>query len=155
MSSLTNPEVISGLSMLVAFATIIIGPVVTFKIAKRQIISPIRQKWIDELRELMCLFLSESHKVIIISEGDGLLNVKDMDVVAFQKMLYMEQKLRLMLNPNEADHVKLIEFVKSITEDVQHGGCNLIQFSDKIGGATELSQKILKSEWSRVKQGEI
>lgn len=155
MTNVTNSEVISGLSMLVALCAVIVGPVVTFNVAKRQVISPIRQKWIDELRELMSQFLSESRKVIVLSEGCGLLNADNTDESAFQKLLYIEQKLRLMLNPNEDDHSDLINFVHVITDDVQHGGADLIELGNRLDDATKLCQKILKHEWERVKSGEI
>ncbi len=155
MQNLSNPEIISGLSMLVALCAVIIGPVVTFKVAKRQIISPIRQKWIDELRELMSQFLSESRKVIVLSEGCGLLNADTTDEPTFQKLLYFEQKLGLMLNPNEGRHSDLVNLVHAITDDVQHGGGNLIKFGKRLDDATKLCQKILKHEWERVKSGDI
>jgi UDP-N-acetylenolpyruvoylglucosamine reductase len=151
----TTPEVISGMSMLVALCAVIVGPIVTFKVAKRQLISPIRQKWIDELRELMSQFLSESRKIIILSEGNGLLNADKTDESVFQKLLYIEQKLGLMLNPNEDDHSDLVKLIHVITEDVQHGGGNLIEFGSRIGEATKLCQKVLKLEWKRVKGGEV
>ena len=155
MANFTTPEVISGMSMLVALCAVVVGPIVTFTVAKRQVISPIRQKWIDELRELMSQFLSESRKVIVLSEGCGLLNADKTDESAFQKLLYIEQKLGLMLNPNEEDHSELVKLVHAITEDVQHGGGNLIDFGNRLGEATTLCQKILKYEWQRVKSGEI
>jgi hypothetical protein len=153
MTNFTTPEAISGISMLVALCAVIVGPIVTFKVAKRQVISPMRQKWIDELRELMSQLLSESRKVIVLSEGNGLLNAGKTDESAFQKLLYLEQKLRLMLNQNEDDHSELLKLVHEITEDVQHGGGNLINFGSRLTEATKLCQKILKHEWERVKNG--
>ena len=155
MANFITPEVISLISVGATLCAVIIGPCVTLKVAKRQIISPIRQKWIDELRELMSQFLSESRKVIVLSEGCGLLNADKTDESAFQKLLYIQQKLGLMLNPNEEDHSELVNLVHEITEDVQHGGGNLIDFGNRLGKATTLCQKILKYEWQRIKSGEI
>jgi len=49
MSEIETSDIVSFLAMLVSLAAVIIGPIVTFKIAKRQIVSPIRQKWIDKI----------------------------------------------------------------------------------------------------------
>jgi hypothetical protein len=152
---LLTTEGVSFLSMLVALAAVIVGPIVTFKVAKRQIVSPIRQKWIDELREILSEFLSECRKAIILYEGTGLLNAENMDNELFRKLLYLEQKLVLMLNPHEADHIELTNIVKDITDNVQHGVDNFIEFGEKLAEATDLSQQILKKEWKRVKNGDI
>lgn len=141
--------------MIVALCAVIVSPIVNLKVAKRQLITPIRQKWIDELRELMSQFLSESRKVVILSEGSGLLNTKMTDESVFQKLLYIEQKLGLMLNPNEVEHSTLVKLIQVITDDVQQGGCNFIEFGARIIEATALCQKILKHEWERVKIGDL
>lgn len=151
----TTADVVSILSMLVALAALFVGPIVTLKVAKRQIVSPIRQKWIDELRELMSEFLSECQKAIIFNEGKGSLNIENTDEELFRKLLYFEQKLRLMLNPNEDDHTKLTEIVKEIAEETHHGVGDFIKFGEKVDRATRLSQQILKKEWERVKSGDI
>jgi hypothetical protein len=141
--------------MLVSLAAVVIGPIVTFKVARRQILSPIRQKWMDELRELMSEFLSECQRAIVIEEGFGLINTEMTDEALFKKLLYLEQKLALMLNPREEDHVALVKLVRAITEEVQHGVADFLQFGQKVGDASSLCQKILKSEWTRVKNGGI
>jgi hypothetical protein len=152
---LSTANLIAILSTLVALVAVITGPIVTFKVAKHQIISPIRQKWIDELRELMSEFLSECRKGIIVAEGTGILNTESTNNDLFQKILYLEQKLNLMLNPNEEDHTKLLEAVIEISDCLQHGVVNFIEFGTKVSVANDISQKILKNEWRRVKSGEI
>ncbi len=147
-------EIISFLAMLVSLTAVIVGPIVTFKVAKRQIVSPIRQKWIDELRELISEYLSECEKLLVLGE-DGILNKEETNEEVFTRLLYIEQKLKLMLNPNEKRHIELLEVVKEITEEIHHGVGNIIDFGGKLSGATEISQKILKEEWVRVKSGDI
>ena len=154
MPTFESSEIISFLAMLVSLAAVIIGPIVTFKVAKRQIISPIRQKWIDELRELISEYLSECEKLLVLGE-DGILNKEEADEKTFTRLLYLEQKLKLMLNPNEERHIELLEVVKKITEEIHHGVGNITIFGGKLKRATEISQKILKEEWARVKSGDI
>ncbi|MEJ1371037.1 MAG: hypothetical protein RPU61_07060 [Candidatus Sedimenticola sp. (ex Thyasira tokunagai)] len=154
MPTFESSEIISFLAMLVSLTAVIVGPIVTFKVAKRQIVSPIRQKWIDELRELISEYLSECEKLLVLGE-DGILNKEETDEKIFTRLLYLEQKLKLMLNPNEERHIELLKIVKEITEEIHHGVGNIIDFGGKLKGATEVSQKILKEEWVRVKSGDI
>ena len=139
---------------LVALAAVVIGPVVIFRVAKRQIVSPIRQKWIDELRDLMSTLLSKCKTVLILRKGVGLLAKDETNEVLFSEILYLEQKLALMLNPRESDHQNLFKVVGWITDEVQHGVDNIIEFGSKLDEATCICQEVLKREWKRVKNGE-
>lgn len=151
-------EIISFLALLVALVAVIVGPVVTLKVAKRQIVSPIRQKWIDDLRELISEYLSECEKLMVLGD-DGLLNKEETDEKIFARLLYLEQKLKLMLNPNEGKHNELLTIVEELTEEIHHGVGNkvsdVVDFGDKLRRATKVSQNILKEEWVRVKSGDI
>ncbi len=149
-----SSEIISFLALLVSLVAVIVGPLVTLKVAKSQIVSPIRQKWIDELRELISEYLSECKRLLVLGE-DGLLNKEKTDEKVFARLLYLEQKLKLMLNPNEERHIELLEIINELTEEIYHGVGNIIDFGGKLKGATEVSQKILKDEWVRVKSGDI
>lgn len=154
MTTCESSEIISLLAMLVSLAAVIVGPIVTFKVAKRQIVSPIRQKWIDELRELISEFLSECEKLLVLGR-DGILNQEEVDEKIFARLLYLERKLELMLNPNEGKHNELLEIVKKTTKEIHHGTENIIVFGEKLKCATVISQRILKEEWIRVKNGDI
>lgn len=145
-----TPVLISGLSLLVSLVAVIVGPFVSLKISKRQMISPIRQKWIDELRELMSVILSDCENVIILGEGRGLLNDAKSNEAVFQKLLYLEKKLSLMLDTYQDDHIALLCSVRDITEAVHHGVGNLIDFGASVRCSTELTQRILKMEWERI-----
>ena len=143
--------------MLVSLVAVVAGPVVTFKIAKRQIVSPIRQKWIDELREIISEYLSQCEQLLVFGE-DALLNTNGIDnekQKIYTRLLYLEQKLKLMLNPKEQEHNDLLNIISIITDEINHGVSNIIIFGNNIKSATTISQKILKIEWQRVKNGAI
>lgn len=139
--------------MLVALTAVIVGPIVSFKLARSQLISPIRQKWIDDLRELMSTLLSKCRAAVILNEGGGLLERRKPNEELFGEILFLEQKLQLMLNPNETDHQQLIEHVRQITDTVQHGASNLLEFGQSLKEASACCKAILKREWERVKDG--
>ncbi len=154
MPELEVKDYITFLAMLISLVAVIIGPIITLKVAKRQIVSPIRQKWIDELREVVSEYLSECQQLIILGK-DGMLNSEQTDESLFTRLLYLEQKLRLMLNPKEDNHNRLLEIIRTLTEDIHHGHSNLLEFGATVREATEATQAILKQEWIRVKHGDI
>jgi hypothetical protein len=153
MSYILTSETVALFAVLVSLIAVVVGSIVTFNVAKRQIVSPIRQKWIDELRELMSQYLSESRRALIMGEGEGILDTDKTDEELFRKLLYLEQKLELMLNSKERDHIDLIATVREITDEVHHGFGNIMKFGAKLESASKQCQKILKSEWVRVKSG--
>lgn len=140
--------------MLVALAAVIVGPFASFALARRQIISPIRQKWIDDLRDLVSTLLSKCRSSVILNEGNGVLDKIRPNEELLNEILFLEQKLELMLNPKEQDHQDLVELVTSITDDVQHGVSDVIEFGRKLNDASICCKNILKREWERVKFGE-
>lgn len=140
--------------MLVALAAVIIGPISGMRLARRQIVSPIRQKWIDDLRDLISTLLSRCRSAIIMTEGHGVLDKHKPNEQLLNEVLFLEQKLQLMLNPHERNHEELLALVSQIVDSVQHGVPNLHEFGGQLKNASSTSKAILKREWERVKHGE-
>jgi len=103
---------------------------------------------------LVSTLLSKCRAALIMHEGHGLLDKDSPDEALFKEILFLEQKLQLMLNPNEQNHQELINLVGAITDDVQHGASNIIEFGQRINDAAACCKGILKREWERVKYGE-
>lgn len=154
MGNLLLKDYISLIAVLTSFIAVIAGPLVTFVISRRQMVSPIRQKWIDELRDIVSEYLSTCQKLIALGE-DGLLNKDNPNNEILSRLMYLEQKLRLILNPNEDNHIMLLSFIRQLSEDAQHGVGDLMAFGNKVRLATEITQVILKKEWIRVKSGAV
>lgn len=153
-TTITASDIVAFLSMIVALTAVIVGPIASFRLASRQLISPIRQKWIDELRDLMSTLLSKCRTVLIMNEAHGLLDKDKPSEAILSEILFLEQKLQLMLNPNEADHQDLARLVHAIIDDVQHGARNVVDFGQRLNDASTCCKSILKREWERVKRGE-
>ena len=154
MPQITASDVVACLSMLVALSAVIVGPIASMRLARRQIVSPIRQKWIDDLRDLISTLLSRCRSAIIMTEGNGLLNKRKPNEQVLNEVLFLEQKLQLMLNPRESDHEELLALVSKIVDSVQNGAPNLLEFGKQLENASSTSKAILKREWERVKRGE-
>jgi len=97
--------------LIVAALAVLFGPLISLWIAKRQIASsaevtnkqitaPMRQAWINTLRDLVAELTGDTlHYFTAGHESEGYKN--------FQRLTFLESKIQLMLNPNEADHQRL------------------------------------------------
>lgn len=93
--------------------------------------------------------------LVIVDEANGILNKEDVDKESFKKMLSIERKLTLMLNPNESLHNELMDNIRELLDQIEHGVSNLLEFGSLVRKITETAQKILKKEWVRVKKGKV
>lgn len=147
---------ISILSLCVAGLAVFVGPIVSMKISKKQIlsatrtsekqiISPIRQVWINELR----IIITELTAKAAHYWAAGYEEREDED---YYRITELEHKLRLYVNPEEKDHSELLKKVRIMTNEI---GANNVKMDKLFWEAHEavmiLSQQILKREWERVK----
>lgn len=151
-----NPTTISILSLVVAGLVVFVGPIISLIIAKRQIassfratqkqiISPIRQAWINELR-------------IIISELSAksahywAAGYEDREDLEYYRITELKHQLKLYLNPKEKDHQELLKRVDKMTNEI--GVSNFEkdkEFWEAHNSVIDISQQVLKREWERVK----
>ena len=153
---------ISVLSLLIALLAVLVGPIVSWLIAKRQAqitlsiakrhtISPIRQEWIDKLRKRVAEIMSTSHQYFVAHQGDPSEQGKMIDDEPVRKRLFLYREIELMLNPDEDDHKQLLSQLDKISFAI--GELKTInEFSKAMKEATRLAQKIFKDEWTRVKE---
>ncbi|GIK81141.1 MAG: hypothetical protein KJZ73_11740 [Pseudorhodoplanes sp.] len=159
-----SPAVISALT---ALAAVIIGPVVTYKIAKKQlfanVVSQNRIRWVEALREDIAAFvaayarhitlfnqyadMSDDHekKIAIAKEKDAI----DHEV-SKRRMI-----LRLKLNPEEDSHAELLRLLdESIlhAEQCAAGDRPTLTIREMARSVVTVSRKILKHEWDRAKK---
>jgi hypothetical protein len=156
---------VSFISALTALAASLIAPFVTMYVAHRQfnatVLSANRQRWIEGLREQIASLVAQ------LAAAMGLVqDIDDAKRRAFghdpellqrvERLILTVAKIRLMLNPHEADHQDLVR--------TMHNAVNLLRRPgsyDEITAGIEAgidaivtkSQAILKHEWIRVKQG--
>ena len=149
------PEHSNIIPMLISLTAVIVAPIVAFKVAKQQILSPIKQKWIDELRDIMSEILSEAQRSIVMNEGGGILNAEAPDEKLYLKLHYLECKLQLMLSLDDKNHTDLIKLVRTLTDEVHHGVRNYIEFGETISEIAALSHEVLRAEWQSIKRGDL
>lgn len=112
------------------------------RVALKQVIAPMRQAWIESLRnrvtELLC-------------EARGFFS-EDREQAATEKRLtFLKWQIELMLNPKEEDHRQLSESLDSVIQFAQSEGMNAI-FNMHVEKTKDICKAILKREWEVVKR---
>lgn len=154
-----------------ALIAVIVGPFLQWKIAGRQAadnISSKRQNWIDELRKDCASFLQLSAKLEELARPNPHSSLEDQKrtfderVDARARAHELSIRIRLRLNPNEADHNKLMELfsgLAAICKDPPPGETEddrkktITAFHEQSNRIVSHLQTILKKEWERVKRG--
>ena len=149
-------DLIPVLSLLVAALAVFVGPLVSWAmarrqletsqlIARRQLVGPMRQAWINDLRRALAELLSSALHYFVAGFDDR----TDKE---YRRLTELEQEIILMVNPNEKEHVALLATIRDMVGALQAGRLEG-QFTSSYEQATELAQRILKTEWNRVRDG--
>ncbi|MDX1939900.1 MAG: hypothetical protein SFU99_05065 [Saprospiraceae bacterium] len=119
---------------------------------KKVILSGNRQEWINTLRNSVAELLS-LHSLLILSlreKMDDYQNLKDV----IKQTVFLQHKIDLLLNPSEQDSQELMKKIWQLNaasrgemENSEDDVYLVIQ-----NEITRLTQKILKTEWERVKK---
>ncbi len=151
------------LSLIIALLAILFAPIIQLMISKRQIkaqlevskrqinssvLSKNRQEWINTLRDSISEFIS----AITMIEDKNISTNEQLDshTTKLERILYINTKINLLINANEEDHILLAEKLKRLLELYVKPDNN--EKITVIDDTVELSQKILKREWERVKK---
>ncbi len=160
-----DPALIGVISAATALVASITGPLIALHIGRAQIratvLSTNRQKWIDSFRELIATFSSHVATAVqmrdkIVREGKISLSAEPEILHQFERLVFTITKIRLMVNPLEDDHQKLLSVMQNLLATLRTA-----PLSDDVQGETEttvrqivdMSLAILRREWQRVKRG--
>ena len=147
-------DIISIGALCVAFVALFIAPIVNARISKRQVIAPMRQAWINSLRDKV----SEVLAIVAINrlnycpsshwndEKKDKANKRDLE--NYERLMLLESSVSLHINANESDHINLIDLI-SIVIKQYHDSFVSDENKSKL---LELSQKVLKDEWEATKK---
>lgn len=160
-----DPLLISLVSACTALVASVVGPFVTLAVAKRQfnatVLSANRQKWIETLRDLLAELISLLVAALVIKSGwkdkwDKGLGPITRDPALLQKLeriVLVQWKIRLLVNPTEGDHQQLNQTIETAFKRLQSEDSHDSETEADIESITRLGQGILKREWERVKRG--
>jgi hypothetical protein len=141
----------------IAALAVVVGPLISLYIAKnqsntslqlskQQLLGPMRQAWINELRELVVEITSNC--LHYWQTG----TYQDLENDEYKRITYISHKIRLMVNPNETDHIELLNKIESMTNAAGAASGKEDQvFFDAYISVIQTAQLVLKREWAVVK----
>ncbi len=160
-----DPVLISVISACTALVASIVGPLVTLSVARRQfnatVLSANRQKRIEILRDMLAELISLLVAALIVrstsktnwDKGRGPVGENAALLEKLERIVLAQSKIRLMLNPLEADHQQLYRAIETAFKRLQSEDSSDSETEADIETITALAQTILKREWQRVKLG--
>jgi hypothetical protein len=144
--------IVSILSLAVALAALIIAPY----FAHRQSVAQMRQAWINSLRDSVAEFLS------LVCTPDLAFAYRERDaeipVELYSKMMLLESKIELLLNPREESHSRLITAIHDLVNLIHQKQREIGQKefydikADFELSITKITQDIIRHEWTRTKR---
>lgn len=152
-------ETAAVITAITALCAVILGPLVSIWSEKVRasvtVLSGNRQVWINDLRNLIAEFVSVVY-YINGSRRDPCAQSSHLDKA--ERLLLIYSKIELMINPNEENHIELLEALKILRDaTVKHEGhaptnahANVVR--EELAKLTKCAQAVLKSEWVRVKK---
>lgn len=150
------------LPVLSALVVVIIGSFIQFKIAQKQLkasaksnLAMLREKWINDLRDQMSEFVSSISMLTLFVATKAIDKPSFRD--RYERVAFLNTKVKLLIDPNEPGHRELVEKneellskfwdVISKSESTKHIGIR-----KNIEEVIEISQKIMKKEWERIRE---
>ena len=156
---------LSFVSVCTALVASIAGPWVTLSVARRQfnanVISANRQKWIEHLRDHVAELISLLVAALVIkakwrenwNRGRGAIESSPALLAKLERIVLVQYKIRLLVNPTEPDHVELYRAIDVAFKRLQAEDAAEDESEADIEAITRIAQAILKREWERVKRG--
>lgn len=161
---MVDPALISIISASTALVASVTGPLVTLYVSRSQIKAAVRsanrQKWIDEFRELIARFCAQVAAATQVREQvfkDGRVSISAGSSVLdhFEHLIFTATKIRLMVNPTELEHQKLIEVVEALLTRFRTAPADDDLQSESQATARQIiaiSLTIIRQEWLRVQR---
>jgi hypothetical protein len=143
--------IVQVLSLTIALAAVIVGPVVSLRIARAEIratvLSANRQAWINILRdELSGYVAAVSEAALYLADSHP--NDYEVGRLLMKEVTKHRLRVLLLLNPAEEEHELLLGHVTSLMDAATVTGCDIDALVDPL---VRQSRVVLKSEWNRAK----
>jgi hypothetical protein len=148
-------DAIPILSLAIALLAVFFGPILSWFISRRQttaslavankqITAPMRQAWINALRELTAELTSRAIHYFVAG-------FEDRTDAEYQQLTLLEHRISLMLNAAEQDHQQFEQSIRSMIDSLSRGKVADTSFVPAYDQTRALARAIFKREWSRIK----
>jgi hypothetical protein len=160
-----DATLVSFVSALTALVASIAGPIVTIYVARTQFKATVRsanrQRWIDEFRDLIAHFCAEIATSVqirekIVRDGQIVIQAESAILSSWEKLIYTANKIRLMVNPLEHEHQRLLEVMNGLLVQFRTAStADALQSEGQeiVGKIVTMSVEIIRREWLRVQRG--
>lgn len=160
-----DPALVSVISASTALAASITGPLVTLYVARAQIRAAVRsanrQRWIEEFRDLIANFCGQIAAATqvrgkVFRDGRVSISGEPEMLHQFERLIATATKIRLMINPLDREHQKLVEAVNDLLMLFRSAGASQDIQEDARTRALQIAETsltIIRHEWLRVQRG--
>lgn len=169
MAQTLPTESIAAIATIIAALIAAAISFVNLTLTKEQKTSEFRQAWIDALRQDLATFFATARTFAranqelqhfgVGAQGGAPLSFTEQKISDLRyQIAETRYRIQLRLNPKEPDHVELLRLMQAAIEK-QQSALSTPNATDvvllAVDRAAEFAPKILKTEWERVKQGEL
>lgn len=147
-------EVISSIiAAATALAAVIASPFLAARTSKNQMIGPMRQAWINDLRDNLSEYISHLsinrwHTAPSVNDPEPVKEAKTLDELArIKEAIRIREKIFLLLNPKEHKHITLSEIVQTAFNKYEAGE----ETGEILVRLRQDAQYTLKAEWDVVR----
>lgn len=147
-------EIIALGSLGVAFLALFIAPLVNARNSKRQVLAPMRQAWINALRDKVSEFVSIATigRQHVCPSSTAPEEVKQQahkdDRERYARLKLLVASVELHINPMEQEHRSLVKQMRDIVEGY-HDNKDLAEI---LNALLKTCQSVLKHEWEVTKK---
>ena len=114
-SAALDPQVIASIvAAVTALVAVAVAPFVTIRASKTQMLGPMRQAWINSLRDTVAEYTAKVDAGIpqssaVLASDDSLRHAAQRERLEHQQQVYqLKSKIALLINPKESNHVELV-----------------------------------------------
>lgn len=151
----TAPEVIASMiAAATALVAVVVGPFLTIRASKTQMLGPMRQAWINSLRDTVAEYSAKVHvgslqSAALVSSEDSVRHAAEIAKTEHRQQTYqLNAKIALLINPKEPEHNELVRLADAVHAAYVAGKDPSIQ----LRAMQQHTQLVLKKEWNVVKQ---
>jgi hypothetical protein len=144
-------QLIAVISLLIAFLAVFVSPFVSWittkfqgKVAHRQMLGPMRQAWINELRKKLSVLIGRT--TFYSFAGQHPVNIEEV----YRELTEIQQEIELTINPREDDHRELVNTIAAMMKSFANKAPRDVFMAEQRKVVT-LAQTIFKTEWNQVK----
>lgn len=125
--------------------------IVSYFLARRQLngsnVNLFRQKWMDDLRNSVSLFISKAELISIVDLDDGETYFKH-----YQELTQMQAKVELLLDAEDEQHKKLVKKMVELREIIHENKIKEKKMQQCLDDVLALTKVALNKEWMIIKR---